>query len=181
MSHPPSRSPEAEKVQSIITAVVVGACLLVWAAGQIAARLWNGTWIPTPLSESPLIFWRLVTDPAHPVEAWSPGAAILLPGPVPYYTTLTAFIVVLGTAGASAYHLISDRSAPDRASARWARPRDLKPLIVRRPQPGRLTLGTVHRRLVATEAQHSVAVIGPAGTGKTTGFAIPALLEWDGP
>src|SRR5690606_4854192 len=65
--------------------------------------------------------------------------------------------------------------------ARWAKPRDLKPLLVRRPQPGRLTLGTVGRRLVATEAQHSVAVIGPAGTGKTTGFAIPALLEWDGP
>src|SRR5690606_38286021 len=66
-------------------------------------------------------------------------------------------------------------------SAEWAEPRDLKPLLVRRPSPGRLTLGTVDRRLVATEAQHSGAVMGPTGTGTTTGFAIPALLEWDGP
>jgi type IV secretion system protein VirD4 len=35
--------------------------------------------------------------------------------------------------------------------------------------------------LVATEARHSVLVLGPTQSGKTTGLAIPALLEWDGP
>ncbi|MEX2652078.1 MAG: type IV secretory system conjugative DNA transfer family protein [Acidimicrobiia bacterium] len=181
MTYPTPANPDGEKVLTIVTAVVVGACMLVWAAGQVAARLWNGNWIPAPLSESPLIVWRLVTDPAHPLEAWPPFAAHLLPGPVPYYGTLTFLTVVLLAAGVAGYDWHHHRNDPGKGSARWAKARDLKPLLVGQPEPGRLTLGTVHRRLVATEAQHSVAVIGPAGTGKTTGFAIPALLEWDGP
>ncbi|MGH9123196.1 MAG: type IV secretory system conjugative DNA transfer family protein [Acidimicrobiales bacterium] len=65
--------------------------------------------------------------------------------------------------------------------ARWARPRDLRPLLARRPGGGRLVLGRVGGRLVATEPGHSVLVFGPTQSGKTTGLAIPALLEWDGP
>jgi type IV secretion system protein VirD4 len=34
---------------------------------------------------------------------------------------------------------------------------------------------------VATEARHSVLVIGPTQSGKTSGLAIPAILEWQGP
>ena len=47
--------------------------------------------------------------------------------------------------------------------------------------PGRLTLGRVNGRLVAAEPRQSAIVIGPTQTGKTTGFAIPAILEWPGP
>jgi type IV secretion system protein VirD4 len=35
--------------------------------------------------------------------------------------------------------------------------------------------------LLATEARHSILVLGPTQSGKTTGLAIPALLEWEGP
>lgn len=181
MTYPAPNSPDGEKVLTFVTAVVVAACLVVWAAGQVAARLWNGTWLPVPFSESPLILWRLVTDPVRPGQAWPLLAVHLVPKPVPYYTTLTLLVTVLLVAGAAGYRWHQRNADSKEGSARWAKPRDLKPLLVRRPEPGRLTLGTVHRRLVATEAQHSVAVIGPAGTGKTTGFAIPALLEWDGP
>lgn len=85
--------------------------------------------------------------------------------------------------------------------ARWARPRDVRPLLVRRPMPGRLVLGRLvtgrlvpggllpgrfvpglsGRRLVAAERGHSVLVVGPTQSQKTTGFAIPAVLEWAGP
>src|SRR5581483_7075305 len=68
-----------------------------------------------------------------------------------------------------------------RTAARWARPRDLRLLRVRSSQPGRLTLGVVDGRLVAAEARQSVIVIGPVQTGKTSGFAVPAILEWQGP
>jgi type IV secretion system protein VirD4 len=37
------------------------------------------------------------------------------------------------------------------------------------------------RRLLATEARHSVLVLGPTQSGKTSGLAVPALLEWCGP
>jgi type IV secretion system protein VirD4 len=35
--------------------------------------------------------------------------------------------------------------------------------------------------LLATEARHSVLVLGPTQSGKTSGLAVPALLEWSGP
>ncbi len=181
MTHSAPASPDGEKVLTILTAVLMAACLVVWTAGQAAARLWNGAWLPVPPSESPVIIWRLFVDPARPDQAWPAHAAELLPGPLSYYGTLAFLISVALAASAAGYSWHQHRTDGEDGSAHWAKPRDLKPLLVHRPQPGRLTLGTVGRRLVATEAQHSVAVIGPAGTGKTTGFAIPALLEWDGP
>jgi type IV secretion system protein VirD4 len=65
--------------------------------------------------------------------------------------------------------------------ARWARRADLGRLAVPGPVPGRLVLGRAGRRLVAAEARHSVLVMGPTQSQKTSGFAIPALLEWRGP
>jgi type IV secretion system protein VirD4 len=66
--------------------------------------------------------------------------------------------------------------------ARWASQRDLRPLHVKAPQPGRLILGRQGRRLVAAEDRASVIIVGPSTISlKTTGFTIPATLEWDGP
>jgi len=65
--------------------------------------------------------------------------------------------------------------------ARWARPADLRPLVVRHPTPGRLSLGIAGGRLVAAEPGHSVLVVGPTQSHKTSGFAVPAILEWEGP
>jgi type IV secretion system protein VirD4 len=47
--------------------------------------------------------------------------------------------------------------------------------------PGRLVLGRVGRRLVAAEPRQSVVVFGPTQSRKTSGFAVPALLGWEGP
>ncbi len=49
------------------------------------------------------------------------------------------------------------------------------------PPPGRLVLGRAGRRLVAAERAQSVIVFGPTQSHKTSGFAVPALLEWSGP
>lgn len=66
-------------------------------------------------------------------------------------------------------------------AARWARRRDLRALEVPSAQPGRVVLGRVGRRLIAAEKRTSVIVVAPTGSRKTTGLAIPALLEWQGP
>jgi type IV secretion system protein VirD4 len=71
------------------------------------------------------------------------------------------------------------RDAPD--PARWATRRDLGDLRVPHATAGRVTLGVAQRRLLAAEAGHSVLVVGPTQSRKTTGFAIPAILEWRGP
>ena len=65
--------------------------------------------------------------------------------------------------------------------AGWATQRDLRSLVVARPTEGRLVLGRSGRALLATEARHSVLVVGPTQSGKTSGLAIPAILEWEGP
>ncbi len=76
-------------------------------------------------------------------------------------------------------NLVHDGRA--RSGATWARNRDLRPLVVPGPVPGRLVLGRSSRRWIAAEVAQSVIVIGPTQSHKTTGFAVPALLEWEGP
>jgi type IV secretory pathway TraG/TraD family ATPase VirD4 len=66
-------------------------------------------------------------------------------------------------------------------TARWASRRDLRPLMIGAPEPGRLVLGVAQGRLVAADAGHSLLVVGPTQSFKTTGLAVPALLEWRGP
>src|SRR5204863_8300226 len=75
----------------------------------------------------------------------------------------------------------SRSAVPMTGSPRWAGKRDLRPLLVNDPRPGRLTLGHVDGHLVAAEPRQSVIVVGPVQTGKTSGFAVPAILEWQGP
>jgi type IV secretion system protein VirD4 len=70
---------------------------------------------------------------------------------------------------------------PGRNRARWATRRDLRSLSVPAAGAGRLVIGRSGRTLVATEARHSLLVVGPTQSGKTTGLAIPAILEWEGP
>ncbi len=73
-----------------------------------------------------------------------------------------------------------------RGTARWAGGGDLRPLVVASgrdtgPPPGRLVLGRAGRRSIASERAQSVIVIGPTQSHKTSGFGIPAILEWQGP
>lgn len=70
---------------------------------------------------------------------------------------------------------------PAAAASSWATPHDLAPLGVPAPQPGRLVIGRCGRRLLAAERGQSVIVIGPTQSHKTSGIAIPAILEWQGP
>jgi type IV secretion system protein VirD4 len=74
------------------------------------------------------------------------------------------------------------RAASEPAAARWATRRDVRTLAIRRPVPGRLTLGHgPGGQLLAAEPGHSLLVLGPTQSGKTSGLAIPAIREWPGP
>ncbi len=74
-----------------------------------------------------------------------------------------------------------------RRGARWARRRDLRPLLVPGyvAPPGRLVLGVspgmVRAGVVAAEPAQSLVVVGPTQSGKTTRLAVPAILAWRGP
>ena len=69
----------------------------------------------------------------------------------------------------------------------WARARELRALLVPRSPGDRIVIGRLgspgreRGRLVAAERGQSLLVVGPTQCGKTSGLAIPAILEWDGP
>lgn len=77
--------------------------------------------------------------------------------------------------------LLRRRQRSDLAPARWARPGELGSLCVRSSERGRVVLGRAGRSLLACERNQSVVVVGPTQSQKTSGIAVPAILEWDGP
>ena len=66
-------------------------------------------------------------------------------------------------------------------AASWASWLSLRELRSRRAVSGRLTLGRQGGTLICAEPLASAIVCAPTQSLKTTGLAIPALLEWDGP
>jgi type IV secretion system protein VirD4 len=189
-SHPQSRHNGAgfdTSDQLIIgaAAALFGFGALLWLTGELAGRLFGDGSPGAEPAELLGIALRLATEPGDPAAAWPAGARNLLPGPVPFYICL-ACLLGLGFALALGlrrlWQSLDDASgSASEGGSRWATARELKPLIVKRPGGGRLILGRSGRKLLAAEARHSVIVLGPTQSRKTTGFAIPALLEWDGP
>ena len=172
-----SRSNEGATVVVLFVLFAVG--LAIWAAGMLSGRVWGGAWPSADAGQAGAIAVGLFRNAGAPALAWPPGDQALIPGPWAFYPTL---VMVVGLAAAVAVGVrrvfTTDTGGQ---GATWAQTRDLRPLVVRRPERGRLVLGYSGRRLVATESRHSVCVMGPTQTHKTTGFAVPAILEWQGP
>ena len=212
---PASTSPgESVFFLLLVAAAVVGA--VVWTGAALAA-LTVGAGPPGGLVAAVQAIPRLARNPGQPSAAWTPiaGDAAALPGPVVYWAmTVLAGLLAVGLVVAGRVLWVSMRPNRRRlgvdAQARFASRRELRPLLVRRPVPGRLVLGSWGRKLVATESQRwdpvpdkgwagvwawvtgrrrpgrsgdvtSVAIVGPTRSGKTAECAIPAVLEWVGP
>lgn len=143
--------------------------------------------------------------PAHlsdPATAWPSPYGQLLPGPVVYWLCTATVVVVMTVVGvALARWLTGSKVGTSKrrplgvdARPRFAKARDLAPLLVRSPQSGRFIVARFGRRLIATEAtptagekrsarrgdRGALALVGPSRSGKTTA-AVSGILEWDGP
>ncbi len=166
---------------------VLVATVLVWVVGQVAAVLFGAHhWLPVSLAEVAGVPFHLAKHPGDPRLAWPTSVRGMLPGPVGMYTALVLVLTVpIGLASA----MLGQRFRWDRRlrehGAQWASRWRLRRLIVLSPRPGRITLGRRGgwwgRLLLAVESCHSVLCFGPAGSFKTAGLVIPAVLEWDGP
>ncbi len=163
------------------------AAALAWAGAALAALAGGGRLPPVTLEEAAVAVVRLRHHLGDPAAGWPPEVVAALPGPVPYWAAQLVVLAVAGATGLAGFRLwrrLSQRLAHPlgvRPDAGLATGRDLSALVVSSPTPGRVTLGTSGRRLLAAEPQASLAVVGPTGCGKTAGLAIPALLEWSGP
>jgi len=174
-----------ERLAVAAIGVVIAAGVLLWLAGQLAAGAFGGGWPDVSPADMGGVLGRLPGHLDDPSQAWPARVRTGLPGPIAFYTTLLLLVLALAALVAVAIRL-TDRQRGTRRSARrygarWATARDVRDVRVRQSQPGRLTLGRVDGRLLAAEKRQSVVVVAPTQSLKTTGLAIPAILEWDGP
>lgn len=186
---------------SALAAVGAGTWAWVWLAGQLTALLASGRWPAMSPLQSLGVVARLPGHLASPGVAWPAPMRPALPTAL-LDSVAVVLLAALLAVGASALRLRTALVAPRRAGpssparpaarvpgrsavwaggARWASGRDVRHLTVRRAVPGRLVLGRMGGRLVATELRHSLLVFGPTQSGKTSGLAVPAILEWEGP
>jgi len=171
----PPRNDELERLALIGAVAAAGVAVIVLLAGQLAAWFATRRWPALPAGDIPA---RLGTWAAHlsdPGRAWATvDAQHRGAGPVLWWTTFTLLVAALAGLALGATRRYA---APTQGwASTWAVRR-----LRSRPGRGRLVIGTHQRRPVAMEARHSLLVLGPTQSGKTSGLAIPAILEWPGP
>jgi type IV secretion system protein VirD4 len=168
-----------------VVAAVIAAGAIAWLVGQLAGIAFGAGPLAAGLGDMPGVLARLPSRLSDPAAAWPVPDRARLPGAAGMYAVATAVASALSCCGILSARIMRRSFRPGGAShasgARWANASDLKALIVPRARPGRLTLGRLGRRLVATEPRASTIVIGPSQSGKTAGLAIPAILEAHGP
>jgi type IV secretion system protein VirD4 len=174
----PQQSAEPNRLGVWIAAALLGVVAVWWVGAQCGALATHQQLADASLADAAVALGDLHAHLGDPAAAWPAPARPSLAGPVAYWV---ATMLTVAAAAAGATLIASRRQDAGRGDGGFAGRRDLRTLTVGAPTLGRVTLGTVGRRLVAAEPQTSLAVVGPTGCGKTVGFAIPALLEWDGP
>jgi len=193
-------------VGSILILIVGAIVFTVWLGGQLAARL-HGAALPAGFGDALTATVHLPQHLDDPRRAWPPRLGPELPSAPLYWASTIVAVAVMTCASAFGVRVFAGpRPGTARRKrlgidtrARLARPRDLRPLIVPGPTPGRMILGRVDGRLVATEDRRNapyrsrlphrqrrvgdrsaVCIIGPSRCGKTTN-TISGILEWEGP
>lgn len=184
--------PQASMVGPMETAVLVGAGVVLAVSGlclasaYLASSLFDDGAFRAGLGEAGRALVALPGTLAEPRRAWAPEQAASLPGPIPYWGVTAAVLAAasgIGAIGARLVlrsrrhkHAVGVEDHPGLAAARH-----LRKLMIRRPTGDRITLGRSGSKLLAAEEQASLAVVGPSGYGKSSAFAVPNLLEWEGP
>ncbi len=165
-----------------LTGAVAAAALWLWVTAQLAALFVSGDWVSFPASQMGRIAFEVMQRPGDPRAAFPADVTTQLPGALGFWTAAAFVALVLLVPAAWLVVRRAKRPSQTVEGARWADAKDAKPLAVRSPVPGRLTLGYgPGGGLLAAEPGHSLLVLGPTQSGKTSGLAIPAILEWPGP
>lgn len=160
---------------------LLGFGFVIWSAGELSAFIASGEPAGASFSQMGHVLVKLTQHASDPKMAWPRGVRASMPGPVVFYLVLVAMILAVGAVALALYRFFKGSFSGTTPGSSWAGVRELRQLIVKEPEPSRLTLGRVGGKLIAAEERQSVIVLGPTQSMKTTGFAIPAILEWEGP
>lgn len=181
----------------------------VWAGAVLSAKA-TGHVLKVGLPEAAAAMLKLPSTMSEPAKAWPEALRSDVAGPVVYWSATgllaAAVLALVGLcfrwwARRRKFGLEPRKRLGVDTEARFANRRDLAPLVVPGPVPGRLILGRVDRALIATESRGAppvggpmqrrraaarsgnrggVALLGPSQCGKTTA-AISGILDWTGP
>lgn len=153
-----------------------------WIIGHAATVLGRGHLLKASVSDAFIALAGLPRHLGDPRQAWPPPAAAQLPGPVAYWlatalvlgTVIAGIAVTLARLGRRRHEPIDRRRRLGvEAQARLAATRDLRPVLARRPEPGRFVIGRWGRRPLCTEA---TALRGRRGSTAVT-FLAPSILR----
>ena len=122
---------------------------------------------------------RFHAHAGDPALAWPAPERALIPGPIPFYSRTLAVLLVPIASGRFCSSDIGRERRSTRSRCALGKTRDLRAVSARRDPAAHAR--RIDGHLIAAEPRESVIVIGPTQSGKTTGFAIPAILEWQGP
>lgn len=161
--------------------LLIGAALLLWATGEISGFLTSGQRPGARFGDMGEVLARLFRNLENPRRSWPRELRQPLPGPFLFYAVLAVLAAAFAIGSLCLYGLFKGSFSGGKGGSSWATLRDLRALIVPEPLRGRLVVGRVKGKLVAAERNQSIIVIGPTQSMKTSGFAIPAINEWEGP
>ncbi len=187
----------------VVGAVAAAAIGIVWAGASLALLL-SGESARVPVSAAVDALGRLPSNLAEPASAWVEPIGSALPVPALYWTCTAvvavsvAIVVALVVRWVGRSRVGTSKRRPLGVDARpqFARRRELAPLLIDKPVPGRFVVARFGRSLVATEStptgrtsvrrnhrrgdRGALALVGPSRSGKTTA-AVSGILEWEGP
>ena len=172
---------EWDDVIGVVLLIVLACIGAVLATGHLSALVFDGALPSYRVVDIPEILRGVAHRPGDPGRAWDlVNAGGRPPGPVAFYGTAA----VLLAAGIWIWLASTRTWTPSRSDdgIEWATWWQSRRLRVRRCG-SRLVVGRAKRSggLIAVEKHHSLLVFGSTQSGKTTGLAIPAILEWPGP
>ncbi len=182
----------------IIISVFALIALSVWLAGGLAMVVAGHGWHEVGIDETLWLVIGMAKHPKNIILAWPKDKRALLgPKPIIYFAIFFVFLLMLAVfvllrsvhtkkrskaTGGGRIKSVSYRAQPVlNSGASWASKQDMKILLAKKDTSQRLVVGRFHSRLLSVEANHSVLLVGPSQSGKTSGLAIPAILEWEGP
>jgi type IV secretion system protein VirD4 len=145
----------------------------VAGATVLSAGLGRGHWSGVPAKDHALATVRLPWHLDNPAAAYPPIVQARLGSAGWWWVCATAILLLLATA----VGFRSVRWHGGRPRRGWAKRSDLAHLLPTKEH--RVVLGVHARRPVTLEQRAGLLVIGPTQSGKTTGLAIPAILEAD--
>src|SRR6266496_3652981 len=80
-----------------VLACVLAAAMLLWLAGEVAARLFEGTWPGTRVSAMPGVLVRFREHVSDPAAAWPVPQREAIPGPAAFYATLAVVFAAVAS------------------------------------------------------------------------------------